>query len=54
MQFDVISTQQTTLCRLKLGPASQPTLREKLKNFKSFLFNRKILVANTTHYFQHV
>nr|XP_045620650.1 palmitoyltransferase akr1-like isoform X2 [Procambarus clarkii] len=54
-QFQVIGSQQTTLCRLKLGnPLTKPTHREKVKNFWSFLVRGRVPLSNQTHYFSQV
>lgn len=54
-QFQVVGSQQTTLCRLKLGsPLTKPTLMEKTKNFWSFLLRGRVPLSNQTHYFNPV
>ncbi|XP_053632069.1 uncharacterized protein [Cherax quadricarinatus] len=54
-QFQVIGSQQTTLCRLKLGnPLTKPTHREKVKNFWSFLVRGRVPLSSQTHYFSQV
>ncbi|XP_064092266.1 uncharacterized protein LOC135205485 [Macrobrachium nipponense] len=54
-QFQVIGSQQTTLCRLKLGaPLSKLTFREKLRNIWTFLIRGRVPLSNQTHYFNAV
>ncbi|XP_071539052.1 uncharacterized protein [Panulirus ornatus] len=54
-QFQVIGSQQTTLCRLKLGnPLTKPTRKEKIKNFWSFMVRGRVPLSNQTHYFNQV
>lgn len=51
-QFQVVGSQQTTLCRLKLGsPVTKPTLGEKLKNFWTFLLRGRVPLSSQAHYF---
>ena len=54
-QFQVVGSQQTTLCRLKLGsPVTKPTLGEKIKNFWSFLLRGRVPLSSQAHYFNTV
>ncbi|KAK8377201.1 hypothetical protein O3P69_013683 [Scylla paramamosain] len=54
-QFQVVGSQQTTLCRLKLGnPVSKPTLGEKVKNFWTFLLRGRVPLSSQAHYFNTV
>ncbi|ROT73437.1 uncharacterized protein [Penaeus vannamei] len=54
-QFKVIGSQQTTLCRLKLGtPLAKLTMKERMKNVWSFLVRGRVPLSNQTHYFNQV
>ncbi|KAK7073736.1 hypothetical protein SK128_022719 [Halocaridina rubra] len=54
-QLHVIGSQQTTLCRLKLGaPLTNQTKKEKLRNIWSFLIRGRVPLSNQTHYFSQV